>query len=539
PGDQYHGGNVTNPFDERVVNYFTASEIATLQSRLNKQLGPEYISTRPGSGGGKVAYLEGNKAIALANEVFGFNGWSSSLGQVQIDYVDEHQNGKVSLGLSIVVRITLKDGTYHEDIGYGSIENGKGKAASFEKAKKEAATDGLKRALRTFGNVLGNCLYDKEYLKKVQAMKVKPIKFAADNLYRHVDFAAPAQGDQALVKREPNRTPMRPNQALRTRTEHLGESFNAEFDDEFDGNLFDGVDVSEAHGDEVSFETGSAPTESRPGRPMPNGNMQRQPQAPVQQNQPRPEQYRAGMPPPTTDVQSAPRLPLQQQQNPQQQLQAQTLRPTPPDAQQGHNQPRPPPQAQPTTGPPANPQPPTGRPPVGFVTSRAAELLQTADGTTPINGLPTFNPHVESPIPQEKRTPGFDRNRSAPVKREAVGAPPAPPPAAQPATSRPVGPGPARPTNFVNPQQDLNRRIGMPGAPNYAMSPSANRGAYKPPTFANGAAGVKRERPPLQDVSNQGATTGGNAGEGPDVKRQRVEASTTGAENAAPGAVGS
>lgn len=76
-----------NPFEERVVDHFTASEIATLQSRLNKQLGPEYISTRPGNGGGKVAYLEGNKAIALANEVFGFNGWSSSLGQVQIDYV--------------------------------------------------------------------------------------------------------------------------------------------------------------------------------------------------------------------------------------------------------------------------------------------------------------------------------------------------------------------------------------------------------------------------------------------------------------------
>lgn len=34
-----------------------------------------------------MAYLEGNKAIALANEVFGFNGWSSSLGQVQVDFV--------------------------------------------------------------------------------------------------------------------------------------------------------------------------------------------------------------------------------------------------------------------------------------------------------------------------------------------------------------------------------------------------------------------------------------------------------------------
>lgn len=87
PGDQYSGGDVKNPFAERVVPNFTAQEIATLQSRLNKQLGPEYISQRPGQGGGRVAYLEGNKAIALANEVFGFNGWSSSLGQVQIDYV--------------------------------------------------------------------------------------------------------------------------------------------------------------------------------------------------------------------------------------------------------------------------------------------------------------------------------------------------------------------------------------------------------------------------------------------------------------------
>jgi recombination DNA repair RAD52 pathway protein len=104
----------------------------------------------------------------------------------------------------------------YQDVGYGSIENGKGKAASFEKAKKEAATDGLKRALRTFGNVLGNCLYDKNYLKKVQAMNVKPIKFEENNLYRHPDFAPPHQDGQELVKREPQRTPMRANQVLRT-----------------------------------------------------------------------------------------------------------------------------------------------------------------------------------------------------------------------------------------------------------------------------------------------------------------------------------
>lgn len=69
------------------MSEYTAAEIATLQSRLDRQLGPEYISTRPGNGGGKVHYLAAEKAINLANEVFGFNGWSSEIREVQIDFV--------------------------------------------------------------------------------------------------------------------------------------------------------------------------------------------------------------------------------------------------------------------------------------------------------------------------------------------------------------------------------------------------------------------------------------------------------------------
>lgn len=591
PGDQYVGGHVKNPFEERVVSGFTASEIATLQSRLNKQLGPEYISQRPGNGGGKVAYLEGNKAIALANEVFGFNGWSSSLGQVQIDYVDELQNGKVSLGLSIVVRITLKDGTYHEDIGYGSIENGKGKAASFEKAKKEAATDGLKRALRTFGNVLGNCLYDKQYLKKVQSMNVKPIKFQEDNLYRHTDFAPPppaaAPEDQALVKREPEKSPVRPNQVLRTRTDHLNESFSADFDDETDENLFDGVDVAQENEGKASFESTSAtesavpkaiaaarpngtssartsPTRNtgpprqppqrppmaqagrgqappqhhqnsgprRPAQPMQN---QRQPQTPGQQNPHRPAQGRGQMPPPAGENAVPPRVPVQQS-NAQHPPQNQPLRPTPPQAQQGTNQNRPAPPAQGPNTPVANSTNNTARPPVGFATARAAELIQKSE-TTPAH-VHAFNPKVESPIPKDKRTPGVDSNRSAPIKREAVGVAPAPaPPPGPPAASSSARPGPGNASangsgpgpvttfqranaNIVNPHLDANRRI---GAPSYAVSPSAHRGAYKPPSFSShlaplplpppptstwALAGAKR--PALQDVSNQ--TARGQAG---------------------------
>lgn len=145
-------------------------------------------------------YLAADKCIELANEVFGFNGWSSSIQNVTVDFLDEHpQSLRVSLGLSVIVRVTLRDGTFHEDIGYGNMENCKGKATAFEKAKKQGTTDALKRALRSFGNVLGNCVYDKAYVAKVTKIKAEPRRFTEDNLHRHPDFATEKV---ELVKRE-------------------------------------------------------------------------------------------------------------------------------------------------------------------------------------------------------------------------------------------------------------------------------------------------------------------------------------------------
>lgn len=191
PGDQHQAW--ANPFEEAKprVSEWTAKEIATISSRLDKQLGPEYISSRAGPGGSRVHYLTAEKVIGLANEVFGFNGWSSSIQNIQVDFADENpQTQRVSIGLSVIVRVTLRDGTYHEDVGYGSIENAKGKAMAFEKAKKEGTTDALKRTLRNFGNVLGNCIYDQDYVKQVTKIKTQPNKkFDPDNLHRHSDFA--------------------------------------------------------------------------------------------------------------------------------------------------------------------------------------------------------------------------------------------------------------------------------------------------------------------------------------------------------------
>ncbi|KKA29398.1 hypothetical protein TD95_003850 [Thielaviopsis punctulata] len=200
-GDQ-HQGDIANPFEEvrPRISAYTADEIATLQYRLDKQLGPEYISNRQGPGGSRVHYLAADKVINLANEVFGFNGWSSSIQNIQVDFVDENpQTGRVSLGLSVIVRVTLRDGSYHEDLGYGNVDNAKGKAAAFEKAKKEGTTDGLKRALRNFGNVLGNCIYDKDYLSKVTRVKTQPSRFDEANLYRFNDKNRLNRVDPAAV----------------------------------------------------------------------------------------------------------------------------------------------------------------------------------------------------------------------------------------------------------------------------------------------------------------------------------------------------
>lgn len=192
---------------------YTAQEIATLQNQLEKQLGPEFLASRPGNGQSKVHYISGDKAIALANQVFGFNGWSSSIVSIETDYLEEdRQSKRANVGIAVVVRVTLRDGTYHEDVGYGTVTNGQSKGNAFQKAKKEATTDALKRALRQFGNALGNCLYDKKYLAKITKIKAPEPIFDESRLHRHPDFVVKKEVKRAEESKEekPAVAPARP-----------------------------------------------------------------------------------------------------------------------------------------------------------------------------------------------------------------------------------------------------------------------------------------------------------------------------------------
>ncbi|CAJ0962780.1 unnamed protein product [Ranitomeya imitator] len=108
---------------------YSAEEYQAIQSALRQKLGPEYISSRQAGGGQKVCYIEGHKVISLANEMFGYNGWSHSVTQQNVDFVDL-SNGRFYVGVCAFVKVQLKDGSYHEDVGYGVSEGLKSKALS-------------------------------------------------------------------------------------------------------------------------------------------------------------------------------------------------------------------------------------------------------------------------------------------------------------------------------------------------------------------------------------------------------------------------
>ena len=592
PGDQHRDtAATTNPFIEQKphISEYSAREIATLQSRLDKQLGPEFVSTRPGAGGGKVHYLAAEKAINLANQVFGFNGWSSSIQNVQIDFVDENPaNGKISLGLSTIVRVTIRDGTFHEDIGYGHIENCKGKAAAFEKAKKEAATDAMKRALRTFGNVLGNCLYDKDYLQKVQKIKVAPSRWDAENLHRHPDFAPIKRESIADVAEAHQQQQQSRSGTGGHRQESLqsGASFGSmEFEDDFGGNPFDEADFS--HADEMpEIETPAKQSPHQGGPPQRQGvpRMQSMPQmrppnvpSPAAVTNPQPPQKPQGPPrPPNGAVQpqqarpqppqaantaqraiNVPPLPPQtnanvggNRSNPSSATST-TLPSHSPNQQQPAQQQAPLNPAQSNTangeldpnGLPIPRQPPPGIP-EGFVTGRNADLLNqpSAANRLPNPAAIAFNPHADTP--SIRRTHGVNPGKSAPIMRSALQNTSASNAtnvqgqggvhqAAQqaPAAHAAVGAGnglngATTPvrTNFVNPSADMNRRIGMPPA----VAGMQNRSAYRPPG-ANSNQNQGLKRPPLSDVSNLQAQQAQMDGSG-EVKKVKVGDDATGLE---------
>jgi DNA repair and recombination protein RAD52 len=121
--------------------------------QMRAPLGSDRISHRR-QAGKELNYIESWDAIATANRILGYDGWSYT-----VDRLEPH--GEVWIALVTVIVHGPQGGSIsRQDVGVGIPAGGSKEA--METAIKGAVSDAQKRALRTLGDQWGLGLYDKD-----------------------------------------------------------------------------------------------------------------------------------------------------------------------------------------------------------------------------------------------------------------------------------------------------------------------------------------------------------------------------------------
>lgn len=139
-----------------------------ITAELQKPLDPSAIKPPPAGKHGE--YVDGYHVVTEANRIFGHDGWSYELTRLEQTHgaVFDLPNKGPQFRCSwlCTVRVTV-GGVTREGAAVGT---GSGKPENtgdvIESAVKEAETDALKRALRSFGNTFGLALYEKDKAKR-------------------------------------------------------------------------------------------------------------------------------------------------------------------------------------------------------------------------------------------------------------------------------------------------------------------------------------------------------------------------------------
>lgn len=167
---------------------------------LKKPLAAEAV--RPPPKGKFGEYVDGKHVIDEANRIFGHNGWSYTVTRLQM--VSEqtvelkgrdgpYEQYRVGYLCTVLVNV---DGVTREGTAVGSGNgNVNSMADQHESAVKEAETDALKRALRSFGNTFGLALYEKDKDKREVESRPDPAQIATlkSNMLTAMNNAATAE----------------------------------------------------------------------------------------------------------------------------------------------------------------------------------------------------------------------------------------------------------------------------------------------------------------------------------------------------------
>jgi len=128
------------------------------EKSLRKPLDSERIRSREASFG-PVYYLPAHDVIRRANEIFGYEGWSGRIVDLQKEF-QERDGEQWTVLYRCSYEVRAGDRT-HQDVGVGTgIRDNLGDAV--ENAIKSAVSDAIKRALRAWGDQFGLSLYADE-----------------------------------------------------------------------------------------------------------------------------------------------------------------------------------------------------------------------------------------------------------------------------------------------------------------------------------------------------------------------------------------
>ena len=140
------------------MSSFSPTQLKKLTSKLDwRHVQSRMLEER------QIDYIEGWFAVSEANSIFGFSGWDRHT--QLIERIFERARGEVTHCTYLArVCIQVRAGggvVWREGTGTGSAAS-RNPAEAHDRAIKAAETDATKRALSTFGNRFGLCLYDRE-----------------------------------------------------------------------------------------------------------------------------------------------------------------------------------------------------------------------------------------------------------------------------------------------------------------------------------------------------------------------------------------
>jgi DNA repair and recombination protein RAD52 len=118
------------------------------------------LMTRKGPANRNLTYLSGDSVTRTLNDIFGFDGWCLEVKETRREVCEKDERQRHCVAYTALVRVTHRQsGAFKEDCGAGDSTD-KSLATAVNHALKSSVTDALKRAVRHFGDKLGNSLYD-------------------------------------------------------------------------------------------------------------------------------------------------------------------------------------------------------------------------------------------------------------------------------------------------------------------------------------------------------------------------------------------